>query len=646
MPGTRGKSHGRGRPCYIHMTDQSTYKPQGALLQSDGSVVWRVWAPRSKNVSLVTWPNERRAETEMAAEEFGFFSHRQSDVQEGLRYAYRLDDGREYPDPASRFQPDGVHRPSAVWFANDYSWSDGDWRGVPREELIVYELHVGTFTPEGTFAAIVPRLDELAELGVTAIELMPVAQFPGERNWGYDGVHPFAVQNSYGGPRELQRLIDAAHRAGLAVLIDVVYNHFGPEGHYLGLFGPYETDRYRTPWGKAVNFDGPDSDLVRRFVIDNAVSWVRDFHADGLRLDAVHAIFDFSARHILAELQSEAQTEADRLGRTVHVIAESDLNDVRLVLPANRGGHGLDGAWSDDFHHAVHALLTGERDGYYRDFGRPEQLAKAYNDVFVYVGRYSPFRRRRHGNRVGKTDRTRFVVSVQNHDQVGNRALGERLNALLPPAAQRLACGLLMVSPCVPLLWMGEEYGETRPFPFFSSFGDPDLIEAVRRGRREEFAALEFRWDEEIPDPQSPDTFESAKLRWDWSSPAASARRRLYADLLKARRERPALRDRRHTTAQCVAAAGMAVPRAIQADVPSAAKQNDALLIIERGIETTLVVIANLTAATQSIPPIKRDGRVLLLSTESKRYGGQRNANQPPDDLLPYEMLIFGSKGQ
>ncbi|MBU4273787.1 MAG: malto-oligosyltrehalose trehalohydrolase [Planctomycetes bacterium] len=536
---------------YKDMLDQPTHNPQGALLQPDGSVVWRVWAPRSENVSLVAWPDDSRTETAMTPEGFGYFTCRQSDVRAGLRYAFRLDDGREYPDPASRWQPDGVHQPSALWFPTEYKWGDGSWRGVPREELAVYELHVGAFTPEGTFAAIIPRLGQLAELGVTAIELMPVAQFPGERNWGYDGVHPFAAQNTYGGPPALQELIDAAHQAGLAVLLDVVYNHFGSEGNYLGLFGPYETDRYRTPWGKAVNFDGPESDPVRRFVIDNALFWVRDFHADGLRLDAVHAIHDFSARHILAELQSEVQAEAARAGRVVHVIAESDLNDVRLVVPPERGGHGLDAAWSDDFHHCVHALLTGERDGYYRDFGRPEQLAKAYNDVYVYDGCYSPFRQRRHGNRVGEADRTRFVVSVGNHDQVGNRALGERLTALLPPEARRLACGLLLVSPCVPLLWMGEEYGETRPFPFFSSFGDPQLVEAVRRGRREEFAALEFRWGTEIPDPQSPETFLAAKLQWDWSSPEPSARRRLHADLLAARRCWPALRDRRHTVARC-----------------------------------------------------------------------------------------------
>ncbi len=308
---------------------------------------------------------------------------------------------------------------------------------------------------------------------------MPVAQFPGDRNWGYDGVYPYAVQNSYGGPRALQRFVDAAHQLGLAVILDVVYNHFGPEGNYMAKYGPYFTDRYRTPWGKAVNYDGPESDAVRQFVIDNACTWVRDFHIDGLRLDAVQTIYDLSPRHILAELQAAVQREAGGGGRLVHVIAETDQNDVRLVRPSEIGGYGLDGVWSDDFHHSVHALLTGERDGYYLDFGEPSQVAKALNDVFVYDGCYSPFRRRRHGSRVGAADRTHFVVCIQNHDQVGNRARGDRLSTLVPPAAQRLACGLLLLSPCVPLLFMGEEYGETRPFPFFCSFEDAALVEAV-----------------------------------------------------------------------------------------------------------------------------------------------------------------------
>ena len=340
---------------------------------------------------------------------------------------------------------------------------------------------------------------------------------------------------------------------GLAVILDVVYNHIGPEGNYFAKFGPYFTDRYHTPWGKAINFDGPDSDPVRQFVIDNACAWVRDFHVDGLRLDAVQTIYDFSARHILADIKAAVKQVADSQGRIVHVIAETNQNDVRLINPPERGGYGLDAVWSDDFHHSVHALLTGERDGYYQDFGRAEDLAKAYNSVFVYDGCFSPFRRRRHGSLVGSLKRTQFVVCVQNHDQVGNRAQGDRFGSILSPPAQRLACGLLLLSPCVPLLFMGEEYGEQRPFPFFCSFSDAGLIEAVRRGRREEFAALRFDWSTEIPDPQSPETFLSAKLAWSWPEGSLQAKhRRLYQDLLAARRQWPALRDREHTNARLI----------------------------------------------------------------------------------------------
>jgi maltooligosyltrehalose trehalohydrolase len=595
---------------------------QGALRQADGSVLWRVWAPWSHSLSLITLDNEGRHETPMTDEGYGFCVARRENVAEGLRYAYRLEDGREYPDPASRWQPDGVHRPSAVLFAENYRWSDQSWHGIDRDDLVIYELHVGTFTPEGTFDAIIPRLPQLRELGITAIELMPVAQFAGERNWGYDGVHLSAAQNSYGGPHGLLRLVDAAHQAGMAVLLDVVYNHVGPEGNYLSKFGDYFTDRYRTPWGDAVNFDGPKSDPVRQLVVDNACMWVRDFHLDGLRLDAVHAIFDFSADHILAELQVAVQEEARRAGRKVHVIAESDLNDVRLVQPPDRGGYGLDGCWADDFHHAVHSVLTGERDGYYADFGRPEQLAKAYNRVFIYDGCYSPYRQRRHGNQVGDLERSRFVFCNQNHDQVGNRAEGDRMAARLSPEARRLAAGLLLVAPCTPLLFMGEEYAETRPFPFFCSFSDPELVEAVRRGRREEFAALAFEWGVEIPDPQDPGTFASAKLQWEWPEGGEQARvRLLYRDLLEARRRWPPLGDRQHTHAWLA---------------------DSAVLMIERGTTGSLFACANLTAEPRPLPPLELGDRRWLLSTQDTRYGGSRHRDTPPQQLNPYEMLLFG----
>ncbi len=568
----------------------------------------------------------------MEPEQHGYFVHREPVAAEGLRYAYRLDEEGEFPDPASRWQPDGVHAPSAVFFPEDFSWTDDTWRGIARDELVIYELHVGTFTEEGTLDAVIPRLPELVELGVTALELMPVAQFPGERNWGYDGVYPYAVQNSYGGPRALERLVDAAHRVGLAVLLDVVYNHFGPEGNYLGHFGPYFTDRYRTPWGNAVNFDGPECDPVRWLVIHNACMWVRDFHVDGLRLDAVHAIYDTGARHILAELQEAVQREAARQGRIVHVIAESNQNDVRLIDPPDRGGYGLDAVWSDDFHHSVHALLTAQRDGYYQDFGRAEHLAKAYTHGFVYDGCYSPFRRRRHGSALGARDRTRLVVCIQNHDQVGNRALGDRFGTLLEPAGQRLACGLLLVSPCVPLLFMGEEYAETRPFPFFCSFGDPALTEAVRRGRRAEFAALAFCWQTEIPDPQDPATFASAKLAWQWPEGThAAGLRRLYQDLLAARRNWRALRDRQHTSVQL-----------LDADPSPSAPREPGILVLQRGIAPGILVVANLSNRLRPLDPKLPRNRPVLLSTEEPRYGGTGAGEGAPEQLRPYEMLILG----
>jgi maltooligosyltrehalose trehalohydrolase len=617
------------------MQRNRTYSAQGALRQPDGSVVWRVWAPLSEAVSLVTSISGRCENYAMTSEGDSYFVHRQSQVEEGLPYLFRLADGREYPDPASRWQPNGVHRPSAVFFPESYCWSDTTWHGIARDELVIYELHVGAFTPEGTFDAMIPRLPQLLSLGVTAIELMPVAQFAGDRNWGYDAVYPYAVQNSYGGPRALQRLVDAAHQTGLAVILDVIYNHLGPEGNYLGNYGPYFTDRYRTPWGMAVNYDGPQSDAVRQFVIDNARTWVRDYHIDGLRLDAVHAIYDLSPRHILAEIQAAVQREATRANRLVHVIAESNQNDVRLIRPKDRGGFGLDGVWNDDFHHSIHALLTGERDGYYMDFGEPAHVAKVMNDVFVYDGCYSPFRQRRHGSRVGAIDRTRFVVCVQNHDQVGNRARGDRLGTMIDPASQRLACGLLLLSPCVPLLFMGEEYGEQRPFPFFCSFEDPVIVEGVRRGRREEFAAMEFRWGSDIPDPLDTKTFAAVKLGWAWPEGSTQAQlRHLYQDLLAARRRWPALRDRRHTHAQLLN--------------DSQSKDRDSqpsLLLLQRGGNDGLFAVANLTTQIASIAALKLDDRQVLLSTEDVRYGGSRLQDHSVKQILSHELLIFNGTG-
>ena len=470
----------------------------------------------------------------------GYFDIQLDQITAGIRYQYRLDQDKIRHDPASRFQPEGVHGPSEVVDLKSFAWSDGQWRGLSLEEYVFYELHAGTFTPEGTFAAIIPRLDDLKAFGITAVEIMPVAQFPGARNWGYDGVNLFAAQNSYGGPLELQKLVNACHERGLAAVLDVVYNHLGPEGNYLADFGPYFTDRYHTPWGQAVNFDGPQSDEVVHYFIENALQWLRDFHFDALRLDAVHGIYDRNARPFL-QLLSERVNELRRAtGREIHLIAESDLNDTRVVLPRAIGGLGMDAQWSDDFHHSVHALLTGERSGYYQDFGGIQQLATALNEGFVYQGQYSEFRKCRHGNSSRDIPARQFVICTQNHDQVGNRMLGERLSQLVSFDDLKLAAGLMLLSPYLPLIFMGEEYAETAPFLYFTSHSDRDLIDAVGKGRKAEFA--DFQWQGEPPDPHDEDTFLRSKL--NWNSRDESFHRVLldfYRELLRLRRAVPAL---------------------------------------------------------------------------------------------------------
>jgi maltooligosyltrehalose trehalohydrolase len=439
----------------------------------------------------------------------GYYSAVIADVHPGDLYFYRLDREQEFPDPASRFQPQGVHGPSQV-VSSEYAWTNDSWRGIPLKEYILYELHVGSFTHEGTFHGVEQRLADLKDLGVTALEIMPVAQFPGERNWGYDGVYPFAVQNSYGGPESLKRLVDACHGAGLAVVLDVVYNHLGPEGNYLSKFAPYFTSRYFTPWGDAVNFDGPHSDEVRRYFIKNALYWLKEFRFDALRLDAIHGILDFSARPFLEELASAVCNLRERTNRHIYLIAECDRNNSRVTLPGACGGYGIDAQWNDDFHHALHVLLTDENQGYYADFGSLSHMAKAYREGFVYSGQYSIFRQCSHGTSSRMTRGEQLVVCSQNHDQVGNRLLGDRLTSLVDEHALRLAAGAVILSPFIPLLFMGEEYGEKAPFQYFVSHSDPDLVRAVREGRKKEFEA--FQWQGECPDPQSEAIFRTAQV--------------------------------------------------------------------------------------------------------------------------------------
>ncbi len=484
----------------------------GADYRDDGSCRFTVWAPLRRQVAVhVLSPHETLIAMHGAPR--GYWWIDAEDVAPGTLYLFRLDDAIERPDPASHSQPMGVHGPSEVIDHRSFAWGDHSWQGLGLSRMILYEIHAGTFSGEGTLDAIIPRLEALKELGVNTLALMPLAQFPGGRNWGYDGVFPFAVQNTYGGPASLKRLVNACHGMGMAVVLDVVYNHLGPEGNYLWAFGPYFTDKYRSPWGTTINFDDAHSDEVRRFFVDNALFWLTEYHVDGLRLDAIHAIVDMSAKPFLQALSASVAAHAATVGRPCHVIAESDLNDVRVLIPEAQNGLGLDAQWSDDFHHSLHALLTGERQGYYADFGRVGDLVRALQEGFVYSGQYSVFRRRRHGSPSGSRPASQFVVFSQNHDQAGNRALGERLSTLVDLESLKLAAGVVLLSPYIPLLFMGEEYGEKAPFLYFVSHSDEALVESVRSGRRQEFKLAVG--DGVIPDPQSPETFARSKINWE-----------------------------------------------------------------------------------------------------------------------------------
>lgn len=508
--------------------------------RDDGMLV-EVWAPFAESVELVTGDHR----VGMEPSDDGWHRVVTDVLGPGDDYAFSLDGGEPLPDPRSRWQPQGVLSPSRVVDPGAFHWTDQGWSAPPLSSGLVYELHVGTFSPEGTFDGALERLDALVDLGVTHVELMPVAAFSGVRGWGYDGVFPFAVHEPYGGPAGLARFVDGCHARGLAVLLDVVYNHLGPEGNVLERFGPYFTDHYKTPWGKAVNLDDRDSDEVRRYVVDNAVAWLRDHHLDGLRIDAIHAIVDTSARHILEELADRVEALEAELGRSLVLIAESDLNDPRVVRGQEAGGYGIDAQWSDDFHHALHAYLTGERQGYYADFGRLADLARCLETPFLYDGRRSAFRRRRHGRSPDGIPAWRFLGYAQNHDQVGNRAIGDRLVHRVGPELAQVAAAVVLLAPWVPLLFQGEEWGASSPFQYFTDHQDPALGKAVRKGRRAEFG--EFGWDpKQVPDPQAPETFERSRL--DWRERDASPHAELldwHRRLGALRAARPELRDGR-----------------------------------------------------------------------------------------------------
>jgi maltooligosyltrehalose trehalohydrolase len=472
-----------------------------------------VWAPEAKKVAVkigdslypMNGPDPK-----------GNWSVSVDDAGTGTDYGFALgDDARPYPDPRSLWQPKGVHGASRVYEQTNFKWSDERWNATSLESAVIYELHVGTFTPGGTFDSTIERLDYLVELGVTHVELMPVAAFPGGQGWGYDGASLFAVTEGYGGPDGLKRLVDACHTRGLAVLLDVVYNHFGPVGNYSGMFAPYMTEKHRTPWGHAVNFEDGRSDEVRRFFCDNALMWMRDYHIDGLRLDAVHEFVDRSAVHFLEQLSEETKALSATLGRRLALIAESDLNDPRVVTPREDGGYGIDAQWSDDFHHALFAVLNhgGHEKGYYADFGSIGDLAKSLTKVFVYDGEYSQYRARNHGRPVEKLSAQHFLGYIQNHDQVGNRAIGDRLKQIVGVDRAKVAAGIVLTAPFIPMIFQGEEYAASTPFQYFADHEDPEMAKAVKNGRKAEFAAFGWKPDD-IPDPEKKETFERSKLNW------------------------------------------------------------------------------------------------------------------------------------
>ncbi len=618
-----------------------SWQPSLGALPTGEGVHFRVWAPRVRSVEVVVervevktasagagdcgslsspeWEERESVSRNLAVfpmqrRENGEFEARVPSVRIGDRYRYLVDGLGPFPDPASRFQPEGVHGPSEVVDPSCYAWRDDDWRGVPPGNLVLYELHIGTFTPEGTFAAAAERLADLAELGITAIELMPVAAFPGRRNWGYDGVDLFAPSHQYGTPDDLRRLVDRAHAHGLAVLLDVVYNHFGPDGNYLGAFSPYYvSSHHRTAWGEAVNLDGPHSESVRAFVIENALHWLVEYHLDGLRLDATHALRDEGPRHLLAELS--ARVRATILDRPIHLIAEDNRNLATMLKPENEGGWGLDGVWADDFHHQFRRLLAGDTDGVYRDFrGSVADLAETVNRGWFFCGAYSIHRDRLQGTDPTGIEPHRFVFCIQNHDRIGNRAFGERLHHQIDPAAYRAASALLLLAPATPLLFMGQEWAASTPFLFFTDH-HAELGEQVRQGRRREFRHYQEFSDpatlDRLPDPQDEATFRACQLNWEErAEPSHAAVLRLYRALLRLRRDEPALQQA--TLGRFIAVALDDATLALRRD----AVDGPSILLVSRFHDSGNVTLDHERLRTTE----GGDGWAVLLTTEDRPY--------------------------
>ncbi|MGN6568166.1 MAG: malto-oligosyltrehalose trehalohydrolase [Flavipsychrobacter sp.] len=587
-----------------------------------------VWAPDAQRVALHIDGSNRHEE--LKPKEHGYWqgSFR---LQPGERYKFLMND-TELPDPASLSQPEGVHGPSEIIDLTAYKWTDQHWTNPVLDDYIIYELHTGTFTSEGTFSAIEEKLDYLLDCGFTAIEIMPVAQFPGNRNWGYDGVFPYATQHSYGGPYALQHLIDKCHKKGMAVILDVVYNHMGPEGNYLSAYGHYFTNKYKTPWGDAINFDDAWCDEVRRYFIENALIWFRDFHVDALRLDAVHAIKDFSPKHILQEIKEYTDKLMAATGRKHYLIIECDLNDSKYINPLAQKGYGMDAQWIDEFHHSLRVAAGNEKNGYYEDFNGIKDLAKAYKDAYVYNGVYSVHRHRTFGSKAEKNEGHQFIVFSQNHDQIGNRMLGERSSMLVSFEMQKLMAGAVAISPFLPLFFMGEEWSSPQPFQYFISHSDKDLVEAVRKGRKEEFAS--FHNQGEAPDPQAEETFDKCKLQWELiTQEPYSTMLRYYKALLSFRKENAALH----------------VLNRKQLDVKANDAQN--VLILRRWHEQqSLVCLLNFSKGKEQISfPTLPGNFIKVFDSASPEWGGKATAIENVSsaeilELQPESLTIYSAQ--
>jgi maltooligosyltrehalose trehalohydrolase len=576
----------------------------GVRFNEFGEATIVLWAPETEQAYLLKVENQEKIP--LKSEFYGYWTLTTDQLKPGDLYQFVLNDAAALPDPASLYQPQGVHGPSQAFDPKDFKWTDKQWQNPALKEYIIYELHIGTFTAEGTFAAAEAKLDYLVELGISAIEIMPVSQFAGPRNWGYDGVFPYAAQDSYGGPAGLQHLVNACHEKGLAVILDVVYNHLGPEGNILGQYGPYFTDKYHTPWGDALNFDDAWSDGVRQYFIENAVMWFRDFHIDGLRMDAVHAIKDFGPVHLLSEIRQRVDELTAQTGNAHYLMVEMDLNDTRFINPADQGGYGMDAQWIDEFHHALRVSSGQQRSGYYSDFEPIASLAKSYKDAYVYDGIYSEHRKRKFGVKADGRPGEQFIVFSQNHDHIGNRMLGERTSQLLSYEMQKLLAGAVLVSPYLPLLFMGEEWGETNPFQYFVSHTDPELAEAVRKGRKREFAAFHLEGD--APDPMSEEVFSQSKLQWSLhESGLHQVMFQYYKTLIGLRKQQPAL----HSTDRD----GMSVEHSLEKETISIYRVSD---------EQHVIAILNFSKSVQEVSlPVGHSVWHKLMASSDPKWNGE-----------------------